>query len=312
MRVLVTGATAAFGRAVVEALLADPAVEQVLAVGREPGPPAPGRDGRFAYRPVDLTRPRELHDLLFGDARRLALDTLVHTAHHRDARLCGREPHALHVEATRGLVSAAQTHPTLRTFVYRSFGDVYRLDAEQPVLLGEDAPLEFSPAAPQWVRDRVEADVGVCTRVAQSRLRLVVLRFAEILAPGTGSQLRDYLRSRVCLRPLGFDPMLNLLSLEDAVAAMRCALAGTAPGVFNVPGADTLPLSRVAQRWGRLDLGVPGPLLSTLYRARASTLGMEFRYDVNFRRFHFSGVLDGTRARELLGYVPTHRIVWPH
>jgi hypothetical protein len=38
---------------------------------------------------------------------------------------------------------------------------------------------------------------------------------------------------------------------------------------------------------------------------------MEFRYDMNHRRFHFSAVLDGRRAMEILGYEPSHPIVWP-
>jgi UDP-glucose 4-epimerase len=142
-------------------------------------------------------------------------------------------------------------------------------------------------------------------------LSIQVLRCSEILAPGVGSQLYDYLSSAVCLRPLGFDPMLNLLTIEDAARAMMLALDSDAQGIFNVPGADTLPLSRVIAHWGRHELAVPGPLLAPLYRLRASTLGLEFRYDMNHRRFHFSSVLDGRRARETLGYVPKHPIEWP-
>ncbi len=32
---------------------------------------------------------------------------------------------------------------------------------------------------------------------------------------------------------------------------------------------------------------------------------------MNHRRFHFSSVLDGRRARDVLGYEPKHPIVWP-
>ena len=40
-------------------------------------------------------------------------------------------------------------------------------------------------------------------------LDILVLRMAEVLAPGTGSQMYDYLQSKICFRPIGFDPMLN-------------------------------------------------------------------------------------------------------
>lgn len=56
---------------------------------------------------------------------------------------------------------------------------------------------------------------------------------------------------------------------------------------------------------------MPGPLLAPLYRLRARVVGFDFRYDVNMRRFHFGGMLDGRRARERLGYQPSHSIDWP-
>jgi UDP-glucose 4-epimerase len=134
---------------------------------------------------------------------------------------------------------------------------------------------------------------------------------AEIVAGGLGSQLWDYLSSRVCLRPLGFDPMINVLSIEDAVAAILRALGSSGRGVFNIPGFDTLPLSRLIARWGRLDVPVPGPLLAPLYWLRTRTVGFEFRYDLNLGRFHLGGVLDGARARAVLGYQPRHPLVFP-
>jgi UDP-glucose 4-epimerase len=150
----------------------------------------------------------------------------------------------------------------------------------------------------------------VCAHLAGA-LPIAVLRCAEIIAAGTGSQLWDYLQSRVCFRPLGFDPMLNVLSLADAVAAFEAALRSTAIGVFNIPGHDTLPLSYAIEESGRADIPVPGPLMAPLYGLRRLVAGFDFRYDLNLRRFHFGGVLDGTRARETLGYVPRTPVTWP-
>ena len=104
------------------------------------------------------------------------------------------------------------------------------------------------------------------------------MRCAEIFAPACGSQLWDYLESRVCLRPLGFDPIVNLLSVPDAVAAFTGALHARATGVFNIPGFDTLPLSRAIVEAGRADSPVPGPMLAPLYGLRRWIAGFEFRY----------------------------------
>jgi UDP-glucose 4-epimerase len=312
MNVLVTGATTPLGRAVVDRLLAAREVGHVLAVGAEHwGPGLPSDGARFHYEQIDLTRPRSVHNLLYGPARSCGIDTVLHGVLHRAVGDRGERIHAINVDATRLLVQACAHHPQIRRFVLRSGGEVYAPRPDEPNLLDEDHPLAFDTAAPQWLRDRVEADLATCAQIGSSGLAIAVLRCAEILAPGTGSQLWDYLGSRVCLRPLGFDPMINVLSVDDALDALARALASDARGVFNIPGFDTLPLSGLIALAGRLDVPVPGPLLAPLYRLRTRTVGFEFRYDLNARRFHTGGILDGARARTALGYQPRHPIGRP-
>lgn len=308
--VLVTGASTPLGCGLVEALLANDRVSSVLAVAREAdwcGEPS----DKLTYVTADLTRSRDRRRLLFGPAREHRVRAIVHGPLHRSAIEGGSRAHALNVESTRELLHLAERHPTIERFVYRSFAEIYRVRAEGGALLDEEHPLELSPRMPQGVRDRVEADLTVCTRMGlASSLSIAVLRCAELLAPQCGSQLYDYLESRVCFRPLGFDPMLMLLSLDDAVDAFVRAVLSDVEGVLNVPGADVLPLSRVIELAGRRGIAVPGPLMGPLYAARGVVRGTEFDYRLNRGRFHFSGVLDGQRARDALGYEPRHRIDW--
>lgn len=311
--VLLTGATTPVGGALLRRLLDDPNVGHVLAIGMEPpaDAPLPERRDKLTYLPVDLTRSRELRTLLFGPARDLSIGAIVHAAQHRRASDAGRRVHAQNVEATRGLLHLAERHPTIRRFVLQSAGAVYRLRCDQPTILGEEHPLELSPHAPEWLRDRVEADLTACARMGLSPLHVLVLRCAECLAPDSGSQLYDLLQSRVCLRPLGFDPVVNVLSIDDAARALHLALSCERQGVFNVPGKDTLPLSVAVEKWGCRDLPLPGPLLAPLYAVRRALRNMDFRYDLNRTRMHFGGILDGRRARHELGYVPERGIAWP-
>jgi UDP-glucose 4-epimerase len=307
MKVLVTGATTPLGRGLLEQLARAPDVDVVLATGREPTVGLPPRVQFFA---ADLTRSRDVHDLVWNAARNHGVDTVVHLAHHRDACETGSKVHAQNVGAARELVLRCAEHPTMRRFVYRSFAEVYALEHATSELLDEDAALSFAPYVPAWLRDRIEADLTVCCHL-NGPLQIAVLRCAEIVAPHSGSQLWDYLSSRLCLRPLGFDPMLNLLSLEDAVAALVAAARTTATGVFNIPGADTLPLSKAIAESSRVDVAVPGPLLAPLYALRRKVVGFGFRYDLNRERFHIGSMLDGARARQQLGYVPHHPVKWP-
>lgn len=311
--VVVTGADAPLGERLCRALLADPEVGHVLAVGKRPLEEAItfADSRRLTYLQVDLARERRVHDLLFGPARDLGVEVVVHTAMSRDAMHEGAGVHALNVESTRALLQLCERHPTIRRFVLKSYAEVYQVQADLPVLIAEDHPLNLHPNAPQYVRDRVEADLHACVRMGLGKLQIVVLRCAEILAPGMGSQLFDYLESPICLRPAGFDPMMNVANQRDIVEAHRLAAVTEAQGVFNVPGFDTLPLSMLIQEWGRPGIPVPGPWLTPLYRWRRQLRGHDFRYGMNRRRFHYSGVLDGRRAREVLGYAPGHPIDWP-
>lgn len=287
-------------------------MEHVVAVGsRPPEEAVPLRHaGKLTYLAVDLLRERRVHDLLFGPARDLGVEVVVHTAMSRSANEEGGKVHAQNVDATRALLDMCERHPTIRRFILKSFSDVYQVQADLPVLIGEEHPLNLSQEAPQWVRDRVEADLHACVRMGLSRLQIVVLRCAEVLAPGTGSQLFDYLESPVCFLPIGFDPMINVLSLPDVVRAFVAAVHGGEQGVFNIPGVDTLPLAECIMKWGRMSIPVPGAWMTPLYRWRRRWRGHDFRYGMNRRRFHYSGVLDGRRAREVLGYEPEARVQW--
>ncbi|CAN5871858.1 NAD-dependent epimerase/dehydratase family protein [soil metagenome] len=297
MRVMVTGAGTPLGAAFVGILQQDPRVERVLAVGHERDEPVlPGPGVRWVT--ADLRRARSLHDLVWGPARNEEIDVVIHGLDGRDIRCAPL------------LVRESEDHPSIRRFVYRSSSDVYSFHKTATNLIDEDAAVDFDPTRPPGIRERVEADVAVCSRFGGS-LAIAVLRCAEIFSSGVESQLWDYVQSRVCLRPMGFDPMINLLSLEDALSAFAAALHGPATGVLNIVGRDTLPLSELVIESSRLDVPVPGPLLSPLYRLRRRVAGFDFRYDVNRWKLHFGGILDGSRAARELGYVPMKSVTWP-
>ncbi len=309
--VLVTGADGPVGEWLIRSLLTDPDIGHVIAVAPRPERVALPQSSRLTCLPVELNRDRRVHDLLFGPVRELGVEVVIHAATAGFATRESRSAHTLNVEATRALLALCERHPTIRRFVLRSFSEVYQIEADLPVLIAEDHPLNLHAGAPQFVRDRVEADLQACVRMGLSPLKIQVLRTAEVLAPGTGSQLFDYLESPVCFRPLGYDPMLNLLSLSDVTRALHAAVRATEQGVFNIPGRDILPLSLAIRKWGRTGIAVPGAWMTPLYRWRSRIWGNEFRYGMNRRRFHYSGVLDGRRAKEVLGFVPEHGIEWP-
>ena len=310
-RVLVTGASTPLGESLIERLLEDYMVEHVLAVCEKGKSMTLADNSRLQSVEVSMRKQRRLHDLLFGPAREMGIDTLVHTSKVQSAHREGTAVHDYNVESFRAILDFAERHPTIARLVLCSGAEVYQVQRDLPALIAEQHPLNMHDGAPQWIRDRVEADVMACTRMGLTSLRIAVLRMAEILAPGCGSQFYDYLQTPICLCPIGFDPMLNFLTQADAASALQKAVHSKEQGVFNIPGADTLPLYDAITKWGRLGIPTPAFLATQIYRIRRMMGRGDFRYGMNRRRFHFTGILDGRRAAEILGYIPSNPIEWP-
>lgn len=311
--VLVTGATTTVGERFVRSLIADTRVKHVLAVAKDPPESAlPFAHGnRLTYLSVDLAKSRKVRELLFGPARDLGVEVLVHLGQHRSGFAKGRRVRAHNVEALRSMLDLADRHPTIRRLVLKSYAVTYKVGLELPTLVDENHPLNLSPHAPQYIRDRVEADLTACARMGLSDFETVVLRCAEALGPGTGSQLYDFLDAPVAFRPLGYDPMMNIATVEDLVVALERATHGSGEGVFNIPGYDTLPLTEAIRKWGTPSFQLPGPMIEAAYRLRHRVTGSLFSYGLNRHRLHLGLVLDGTRAREVLGYEPRNPVDWP-
>jgi UDP-glucose 4-epimerase len=311
--VLVTGAASPLGQQLVRSLLADTRVRHVLAIDDLPPDRALpfSHAGRLTWHAVDLTRARKVRELLFGPARDLGVEVMVHLSEHVGAYGSGRRVYAQNVEALRSILELADAHPTVRRLVVKSHAVVYRVRLDLPVQVEEDHPLNLDPQAPQYVRDRVEADLTACARMGLVNCEIVVLRCAEVMAPGIGSQLFDYLDAPVVFRPMGYDPMVNVSSAADVVAALELATHGSGEGVFNIPGYDTLPLSEAANKWGTPVVPLPEALIRPAYLLRHRFVGSEFRYGIHRNQLHLGLVLDGTRAARVLGYRPSHPVDWP-
>ena len=101
--VLVTGATTPIGERLCRSLLADSNVQHVLAVGHHPPERAmPFAHGdRLVYQQVDLSKSRAVHELLFGVARDLGVQVVMHLAMHRSLSARGSKVHAHNVDSLR-------------------------------------------------------------------------------------------------------------------------------------------------------------------------------------------------------------------
>lgn len=294
--VAVTGVSGRWGRAVVQALQAHDL--RLLGIDvRPPQPAIPGLD----FVKADVRNPW-LVDLL----RVEQVDTVVHLAWSERQR---RSEATLenNVLGTMQLLGAC-VDAGVGQVVLRSTTAVYGARAENPLYLREDSPLA-ARSAYGGVRDAVEVEQALAEFADEfPELRLAVLRFANVLGADADSPFTRLLRLPVIPTLLGFDPSLQLIDFDDAVAALvHCVLTG-ATGAVNVAAGGVVSLCQAAGMAGR-------PVLPLLHLAVTWTFpvattshvaGRALRYwplEPDYLRYPW--LADTERMRRDLGFTPT-------
>jgi nucleoside-diphosphate-sugar epimerase len=310
--VLVTGATGVLGRQLCQALYYDDRVECIIATARDPEPYyfADLDRSRFVYKQLDILKPRELNNLfLSADFQSARIDTVVHLAFVNRWRGSGAAMHALNVEGTKNLVDRCAESGAIRKFVFRSSDAVYKLRSTTPILIDEEGDLNFDPRASQYVRDRVDSDMICRAKIGTTDMRIVVLRPSSIIGRNIHSHWNTLLENHwVIFTSLGYDPMICPTHTNDMIRALSHVIHHEAAGVFNVSGIDTGPLSTFVRLAGAWQVPLPEPLLRrvNLLQQRLRLTSYDHRALPEALRYHC--LLDTTRAREVLGFVPQYHV----
>jgi UDP-glucose 4-epimerase len=159
------------------------------------------------------------------------------------------------------------------------------------------------------VRDFLDLELSLQEIVAEyPDLRLAVLRFPSIVGPDVTTPLTRWLRRPVLPELLGFDPLMQIIDVDDAVAALaHAALVDAAIGPCNVAadgavslcqmaglaGKPLLPLLHVLTYWGS----------SVLVTAPAGRKALGWLpIEPDFLRYPWTGSL--SRMWNELGFAP--------
>jgi UDP-glucose 4-epimerase len=186
--------------------------------------------------------------------------------------------------------------------VLLSSANVYGPRPDNPQFLTEDAPLLAAQRFPQ-MRDLVEIDHLVSTFLWRAQaVETVILRPVHIVGPVHNAP-SNYLRIERPPVLLGFDPMVQLIHVQDVAAAIALALAPGRRGIYNLVGPGEVPLSVVLKELGREPLAIPHPfarpLLSLAFRLGMSSFPVA---ELDFIRYVC--MVDGRRATAELGFRP--------
>jgi nucleoside-diphosphate-sugar epimerase len=319
-RVLVTHADEPIGRRIVKSLYYDPEVEAIFAVGDGPAPRSfdrylAGRTPEVVYARVDLARHRPTSDLFHSARfREVAIDSVVHVPRHGAAAGDAAVPLvaglAERTAEARLVLQHCLEAGSVRHLVALGSAFVYRLPPGNANRLAEQSDLDLDPDVAPEIRSWIDCDMLFHGEVHNGRLRVVLLRLPTVVAAGGYVYLNPLLAGRpgLRLRGAGYDPLCALISDKDVARAVVASLRTRRSGIYNVSGAEAVPLSVLARWTQRPSLPLPGPLLRAAGLAarllgyeplQAAAVGPHLRYGFT---------LDTQRAEQELGFRPADRI----
>jgi UDP-glucose 4-epimerase len=292
MRIAVTGISGRFGRLLAQRLHRR---HEVVGIDRRPftgGPPD------VQMHCIDIRRKRCAD--IFRAGR---FDAVVHLNVMHDPRASSEEHHTFNIRGTTRVMEYC-TRFKIPKLILLSSSNVYGPRPENPQFLGEDAPLlggtHFSE-----IRDLIALDMS-----AQSffwkypEVETVILRPVHIVGAVRNAP-SNYLRLTHPPRLAGFDPMVQLIHEEDVARAIELSLRRGVSGVFNVPGCEAAPLTRILSMAGGAVVDFPHFLapvvLKQMWRWRVTSFPAP-----ELDHLRYVCMVDGRRAREILGFEARH------
>ncbi|MGE0710746.1 MAG: NAD-dependent epimerase/dehydratase family protein [Planctomycetota bacterium] len=297
MTILVTGASGALARIVVETLAPR---HEVVGVDVRPLPAGRPFEGEFYCVRYTQRRMAEVY-------RRHKPEVVVHLG-----RIRGTESRSTsyrynqNVLGTRHLFELALKHGTKRMVVLSTY-HVYGAHQHNHVGLTEDHPLRASQIFPE-LNDAVELDHMATSYLWRyRRVETVVLRPANIIGPSLNNMNSRLLRLRTVPRLLGYDPMMQFIHERDTARAICLATNSDKWGVYNVAGEGAVPWSKAIRLAGGKPMPIPHLLAYPLVGSLAALRLVFPRHLLDY--FRYPTVINDDLFRQTFGYEPQYNSV---
>jgi UDP-glucose 4-epimerase len=299
--VAVTGAASFLGTELLKRLEADRRYLKVVAIDiRKPEPP-----GKAIFHKVDLTLPTadaELAQIL----KREQVDTLVHLAflsHPTHNSVWAHELEAIGTLHVFDACAACKLHKV----VLWSLTSLYGASPLNPNYLTEEVRQNGMPGS-RFFNDKLEAErLALRFRKENPASVVTIVRTAAILGRRVSNYVSGYLSRPVVPVMMGYDPLVQLLHEDDAVAAFKLVVDADFNDQYNVAGDGVLPLSTALALLGRLPLPIPYslayPAAKVMWMTQVIAAAPVF---LDFLRYLC--VADTTKIRREMGFTPRHDI----
>lgn len=296
-RVLITGVSRFLGLRVAKALERDDRVEQIVGVDLD-APPVPIQKLEFVR--ADISSP-----LISRVIDATNVNTIIHTnIASSPVRFGGRSRmKENNVMGTLQLFAAAQRAAQVKKVVMKSSAAIYGSAPGEPSLIAEDhASRQVDLAG--YAKDCADAETYARDfGRRRADVELVVLRTQNVIGPTAETNITEYLSLPVVPTGLGFDPRLQLLHEQDAVAALVDSALREVRGIFNVAADGVVYLSQAVRLLGKPSL----PLALPLGRLAGGVLRRAGIVDFPLEQLTlllYGRVVSTRRAKEAFGFAP--------
>jgi UDP-glucose 4-epimerase len=238
-RIVVVGGASPLGRRIIDRLREDPAVECARGVETR------------ARRALDFEVKDSMDEIeivpIVPDHRPFVkflqserIDTIVQCAVALDRCGSASQSSEADVITTMGL-GTATTHPGsgIRNWVLLSSSAIYPIESRSSLLQCEnqeakhegDQEIALLGEAEDYARD-------VARR--HTHISVAILRLQQLIGPGVRGPLSALISESLVPTPIGFDPPIQFLHVEDAASAASFATIHELAGVYNVASAGMI------------------------------------------------------------------------
>ncbi len=249
---------------------------------------------------VDIRR-RSVEDVF----RRQDIEAVVHLNIMHDPRSEQDEHHHFNIVGTQKIFGLCAEHRVPKVVVLSS-ANVYGPDPSNDQFLTEEAALMGGQNF-EAIRDLIALDMFCNTFFwRHPEIETVILRPVHIVGRVNNAPSK-YLRLERPPTILGFDPMVQLIHVEDVVTAIDRALTPGIRGVFNIAGPSPVPLSFVLDELGRSPRPLPEPLLKMMLKT-AWTLKLSDWPVPELDHIKYVCMVDDSLARDQMGFESSYDI----
>jgi UDP-glucose 4-epimerase len=191
----------------------------------------------------------------------------------------------------------------VKRVIVRSSGMVYGASASDPAHFSEQTRAGDEPTT-GFARDLLDVESyarGLSRR--RQDIAVTILRPTAILGPQISTRMSNYFSSPIIPVVIGYQPRLQFLHEEDALAAIEHATLLGRPGTFNLAADGVVTLAQAIRRAGRIELPVPAGLMGTVAGVFRN-MGINTLHGDQADYLTYGRVLDTTRMRAELGFAP--------